>query len=268
MPDQPTARGWRLVLARRAPGRHPGRAAVPASVRRFARRARQRRLRVALPWLVVLLVLVLAGIGAGLVFGTGILGVGTVRVEGTVEVSPDEVRVAAAVPHGAALAGLDLGAVERRVEAYPPIRKATVHRSWPRALVIRVWERTPVAVVPLVGSYALLSGDGVAFRQLAAAPVGLPVVRLVDPGPRDESTRAALIVLAALPPALRDPLVALVADAPTRIRLELSDQRVVVWGDATDNPEKVRVAMSVLAGPEGGAAKTVDVSAPSVVTVR
>jgi cell division protein FtsQ len=264
LPEQPNARGWRLVLARRASAR----AAVPASVRRFARRARRRRLRSALPWLVVLLMLVFAGIGAGLVYGTSLFGVGTVRVEGTVDVSTDEVRLAAAVRPGAPLASLDLAEVERRVEAYPPIQKATVDRSWPRTLVVRVWERSPVATVPLAGSYALLSADGVAYRQVGARPEGLPVVRVPDPGPGDETTLAALTVLAALPPALRDPLVALVADAPTRIRLELSDQRVVVWGDATANAEKARVASSVLAGPDGGAAKTVDVSAPSVVTVR
>jgi cell division protein FtsQ len=58
----------------------------------------------------------------------------------------------------------------------------------------------------------------------------------------------------------------LVADAPTRIRLELTGGRVIVWGDATENAAKVRVATMLLGSQ--GAAKTFDVSAPSVVSVR
>ncbi len=123
-------------------------------------------------------------------------------------------------------------------------------------------------MVPLVGGYALLDAAGVPFRQLACLPAGLVLVRLAQPGPGDETTRAALIVLAALTPALREPLAMLVADAPTRIRLELADQRVIVWGDATENDAKVRVATSLLAAPDAAAAHTLDVSAPSVVTVR
>ena len=40
----------------------------------------------------------------------------------------------------------------------------------------------------------------------------------------------------------------------------------VVWGDSTENAAKVRVATMLLASP--GSAKTFDVSAPSVVSIR
>jgi cell division protein FtsQ len=241
--------GWRLVLARRA--------AVPASVRRFARRARRRRLKMALPWLAGLLVLAFAAV----VLFTGVFGVGAVRVEGGLS---DEVRLYAAVAHGTPLARLDLTAITRRVERDPPVRRAVVRREWPRTLVVHIWQRVPVAAVPMVGSYALLDADGVPFQQVLAIPASLPVVRLGAPGPQDVTTRAALTVLAALTPQLRAPMAALVADSPTRIRLELADQRVIVWGDASDNAAKVRVAVSLLGEP----ASTIDVSAPSVVTVR
>jgi hypothetical protein len=39
-----------------------------------------------------------------------------------------------------------------------------------------------------------------------------------------------------------------------------------VWGDSTENAAKVRVATMLLAAP--GEAKTIDVSAPSVVSIR
>jgi cell division protein FtsQ len=253
---------------------------MPASVRRFARRARQRRLRTALPWLVCLAVLMLVGSFAGIVYGTSAFGVSSVDVapQAAVDgprapgVSAEEVRLAAAVPPGTPLARLDLDAVRKRVAAYPPVARAEVSRSWPRTLVVRVWPRIPVAVVPLVGSYGLLDAAGVVFHQVAdrGAPVaaGLPLLRVADPRPDDETTRSALTVLAALTPPLRDPLVALIADAPARIRLELSGGRVILWGDATENAKKARVAANVLAAPGDNHVKTLDVSAPSVVTVR
>ena len=255
MPELRRSRAWRLVLARRATMR----AAVPASVRRFARRARRRRLRSALPWLIAVLVLVLAGVSAGLVYGTKVFGVTTVRVIGA---DPTAVRLVADVRLGTPLARVDTAAVTRRVESYAPVRKATVSRSWPRTLVVRVWPRTAVAVVAFVGSYGLLADDGVVFSQVSTVADGLPLVRAAD----DETTKDALRVLRALSPTIRSALLRLVADAPARIRLELSGGRVVVWGDSTENAAKVRVATMLLAAP--GGAKTFDVSAPSVVSVR
>lgn len=251
------SRAWRLVLARRADVR----AAVPASVRRFARRARRRRFRSALPWLLASLVLATAGVSAGLLYGA--FGVSVVRVVGAPD--PDLVRLVAAVRPGTPLARVDTGAVARRVEAAGPFRKATVRRSWPTTLVVHVWPRTAVAAVPLVGSYGLLAGDGVVFAQALTAG-GLPLVEVADPGPADETTMDALSVLRSLSPPLREPLLRVIADAPARIRLELSGGRVVVWGDSTENAAKVRVATMLLAAP--GKAKTFDVSAPTVVSIR
>jgi cell division protein FtsQ len=233
--------------------------------RRFAARARRRRWRVALPWLSVLLVAVLGGVGVGLVYGTGLFGVTEIRVTGTSLTTPDQVRAAAAVPVGTPLARVGTAAVERRVGALPPVRRVTVRREWPHRLVVQVAERTPVAVVPVrPAGYALLDDAGVAYWPVPDRPAELPLVRVTAPGPDDVTTRAALAVLRTLPSALRDPMVALVAEAPTRIRLEYPDDRVVIWGDATENEEKARVATSLLAGT----AKVIDVSAPSVVTVR
>jgi cell division protein FtsQ len=90
-------------------------------------------------------------------------------------------------------------------------------------------------------------------------------VKLARPGPDDVTTRAALRVLAALTPTLRGQLVALVADAPARIRLDLTGGRTVVWGDAEDSDTKARVATGLLARP----GTVIDVSsAPDVVAVR
>lgn len=249
-------RRWRLV---RAPAQ-----AIPASVRRFNQRARRRRMRALAPWLAAITALGLAALVGWVVYGTSVLGVRTVRVEGNSRVTADQVRAAARVPPGAALASLNLHAVAVRVQGLAPVRVAKVTRDWPSTVVIVVTERVPVAAVRRPdGRSDLIDASGVVFATVPS-PGQLPALQLPTPGPGDPTTVAALQVLASLPPALRDRLVVLVATAPTRIRLELDGSREIIWGDATQNATKAAVATSLLSRP----GKVIDVSAPDVVTVR
>jgi cell division protein FtsQ len=247
---------WRLVRARHD--------AVPGSVRRFSERARRRRLRAARPWLTAIGALAVAAGGAGLVYATPVLGVAEVRVAGARLVTPEQVREAAGVARGTPLVRVDPEAVGRRVGRLAPVAQARVTRRWPRALLVTVVERVPAAVVPTGERFAVIDREGVVFDSAAQPPSALPVVKLAAPGAADPATRAALAVLHALPPDLRDLMKALVADAPARIRLELRDGRQVVWGDATQNDIKARVALTLLAGDQ----QVIDVSAPTVIPTR
>lgn len=249
-------RRWRLVRARTD--------AVPPSVRRFMRRARHRRLRAALPWAVAGAVLTVVGLLAWLVFNTAVFGVTEVRVTGTDVLAPDQVRAVAAVVTETPLARVDLGAVEARVGALAPVERVTVTREWPRAIGVRITERTAVATVQHGRAFLLVDATGAAYHTIPARPAHLPLVRVPAPGPDDRATRSALLVLAALPPALRDPLVEVVVLGPARIRLRLTKGREVVWGDATENAAKAKSAAVLLAR----GSKVMDVSAPDVVTFR
>jgi cell division protein FtsQ len=247
---------WRLVRARRD--------AVPASVRRFSARARRNRLRVAAPWLVASAVVVLLAAGAVVVWYTPAFAVDRIRVQGAALVTEQEVREAAAVRIGTPLARVDATAVRRRVAALPPVRRVRVYREMPSALVIRVTERTPAAVVNTARGLFLMDATGVAYAPTLDRPAGLALLRVAAPAPGDATTRAALTVLAALTPPLRELTAVLAADAPARIRLELADGRTIVWGDATDNSAKARVALLMIGKP----GQVIDVSAPDLVTVR
>jgi cell division protein FtsQ len=252
----PGGRRWRLERARRD--------AIPPSVRLFTARARQRRLRAARPWLVALAVLLLVGAGAIVVFATPVLGVARIRVVGAHLVTSEEVAAAAGVTLGTPLARVDLTTVDRRVERLLPVRRATASRSWPDTLEVQVQERAGVAVTAQPAGFGVLDGTGVLFTAQPTRPADLPLLRLATPGPDDPATRAALAVLASLTGELRTKLVELRADAPTRVRLALAGGREVIWGDATENDFKARVAASLLAKP----GKIIDVSAPNVPTVR
>ena len=250
------ARNWRLVRADSD--------AVPPSVRRFMARARQRKLRAAVPWAITAAVLAVVGALLWTVYGTAVLGVRDVRVVGAELVTPENVLQAAAVPMAQPLARVDLDAVRDRVQALAPVDRAVVSRDWPRTILVEVVERTAVAAVPAGERFTLIDDEGVAFRTVSRQPAGLPVARLARPGRSDVNTRAALTVLSSLTAELREQVVAVSVEAPARIKLELRKDRTVVWGDDTASETKSRVATALLARD----GKTIDVSAPEVVTIR
>jgi len=250
-------RNWRLVRADTD--------AVPSSVRRFMARARQRRLRAALPWAVAGGVLLVLGALTWVVYGTSLLGVRDVRVVGTQLVTPQQVRQAAAVVGHEPLARVDLDAVRARVRGIPAVERAVVRRSWPSTLVVEVVERTPVAAVPAAGDrFALIDAAGVPYRTVERRPGDLPLVRVAKPGPADQNTKSALIVLRALSDELRQQLLAVSVDAPAQIKVQLRKDRTVIWGDDTQSDTKSQVATVLLRRAD----KEIDVSAPSVVTIR
>src|SRR4051812_29623226 len=250
-------RNWRLVRADTD--------AVPSSVRRFMARARQRRLRAALPWAVAAGIALVVGAGVWVVYGTSVLGVRDVRVVGTEVLGSLDVEQAAAVPMHQPLASVDLGAVRARVQRLAPVDRAIVSRSWPSTVVVEVIERSPVAAVPAgKDQFLLIDHEGVAYRTVSTVPDGLPLARLTAPGPRDVNTRAALTVLGALSDQLREQLVAISVAAPARIQLELRKSRTVIWGDDTSNDTKSQVATALLKSR----GDRIDVSAPAVVTIK
>jgi cell division protein FtsQ len=250
------ARNWRLIRADSD--------AVPPSARRFMARARQRKLRAVVPWVITAGVLAVAGTLGWTVYGTDVFGVRDVRVLGADLVSQQSVRDAAAVPSKEPLAGVDLDAVRDRVQALAPVDRAVVSRDWPGTIVVQVVERTAVAAVPAGKRFVLIDDEGVAFRTVGRRPTDLPLARIAQPGPADVNTKAALTVLSSLTDELREQVVAVSVEAPARITLELRRNRQVFWGDDTANETKSRVATALLARD----GDTIDVSAPEVVTIR
>ena len=250
-------RNWRLVRADTD--------AVPPSVRRFTARARQRRLRAALPWAIGAGVLLVSGALAWLVYATPVLGVRDVHVIGAELLTPSQVQEAVAVPRDEPLARVDLDQVRARVRSLAAVDRVVVRRSWPSTLVVEIVERTPVAAVPTgPQQFALIDRSGVPYRQVSRRPSDLPLVKVAAPGSADLNTRSALTVLGALSAELRGQLVAVSVVAPAQIKLELRKDRTVVWGDNTESERKSQVATALLER----AGSQIDVSAPNVVTIR
>ena len=239
-----------------------GRTAAPVDGRLVARGRARRRARLATT-LGVTLLLVLAGLAAWLLLGTGVLGVRAVEVTGTARLDAATVRAAAAVEPGTPLARLDTAAVARRVSALPVVRSVEVSRRWPRTVTIAVRERQPAAVQQRGPSYALVDRSGVAFDTVDRRPPGLPLVSApVDAGP--PALRAALDVLDDLPPGVRDDVRQVRAASPDRVEIELTRGRTVRWGSAERGARKAAVLAVLLERR----ARVYDVSAPDAPTTR
>ncbi len=260
----------------------------PSTERRFKARARKRRLLSLRP---VLIGLVLVGLLAGAVWvvvGSSLLAVHHVKVVGADRLDPVQVEEAAKVPDNRPLVRLDTAAIRRRVEALPPVKAATVERTWPSTVTITVVERTAAVVVRRPGKpLALMDGTGVVFADVDTAPEGLSVLSLTNPGPTDLATKAALDVVGSIPSAVRADVASVTAPTPASVTLTLTSGLTVIWGDASNSARKAQELGAVLKSMASGAsttvptgkgavviptisakAKTVDLSSPDVLTVK
>ncbi|MDX6743069.1 cell division protein FtsQ/DivIB [Actinocorallia sp. A-T 12471] len=232
-----------------------------------AARAPRRRDR----WKVLFVLLLLAGlVGAAVwvVLGSRLLVVRDVEVRGLSLLARKQVLDVAQVPVGTPMARLDVGAVERRIAAVREVESVKAERAWPTTLVIRVVERVPVASFARDGVYAQLDRFGVTVLTGPRKPGHLPELVVAAPGAGDPATRTALAVLRGLPDRWRARLTAVEAPGPEHVILRLEGGLAVVWGAAERGPEKIKLLEALLSTKAGKAARTVDVSAPGVVTTR
>jgi cell division protein FtsQ len=228
--------------------------------KRFARRQWARRW---LAWRYVvagaLAVLLVVG-GVWLVYFSSWLSVQGVEIDGLEKLEEERVAAAAAVPLGEPLATVDLDRIRSRVEALAAVRSADVTRQWPDKVLIRVDERTAVAVVEIAGRLQGMDAEGVVFEDYAKAP-DLPRVQTgADTG--SEALREGALVIAALPADLAAQVDHVEVDTVDEISLVLRDGRLVVWGSADESDLKATVLASLLSQP----AKKYDVSVPGQPT--
>ncbi|MDX6254513.1 MAG: cell division protein FtsQ [Frankiales bacterium] len=255
----------------------------PSTERRFAQRARRRRLLSLRPLMIGVALAGLVALAGWVVLGSTLLAVHTVSVSGQSRLGVGDIKKAAQVPNEKPLALLDTAAIRRRVEALPPVKSATVERAWPSGVHINVVERTPAAVVQRPGKpLALIDRTGVLFADVPAAPSGLELLSLATPGTADPATAAALAVAAALPAKVRSMVSLISAPTPASVTLTLTQGVTVIWGDAGNSARKAQALAALLkvqtrqpgtTDKQGHAVAVTkptvyDVSSPDVATVR
>ena len=229
-----------------------------AARRRGARRGRIIRRRV------IALVLVFGTLGllAGVYF-TPLLGVRSVEVLGTKDLSKPQVLDAAAVPSGNPMLTINLAAIRDRVAALNRVASVNVSRSWPATVRIDVAERVAVGVIKTPGGAHLVDHTAKDFATVPSAPAGLPELLLTSSAATDPTAVAVVQVLMAVPDKIRAEVLSVSAKSPNSVVLALSAGRQVRWGGSADSPRKAAVLAALMSQP----GKVYDVSSPQLATI-
>ena len=135
-----------------------------------------------IPYRFVFLLIAVGGLIVAANLWKSRLTVDDIRVEGNRVVDTNEILQLAHVRAGAKLYDLDLMAIRNDVLSHDFIRDVTVERDLPSTLIIRVTERSPIAMVNRSG-IRYLDQDGVVLPQsLSRELFDLPVISNIDPG--------------------------------------------------------------------------------------
>nr|WP_275404161.1 FtsQ-type POTRA domain-containing protein [Pseudonocardia acidicola] len=193
-----------------------------------------------------------------------------VEVTGTLAVASPDVLAAAGIAQGTPLAAVDVGAVAARVATLPGVARVDVTRHWPHSVEIAVTERVAVALADSGKGLYLVDATGVAFRPAPQIPPPLPRLTFGGVGPGDPSTKAALVVLTALPGPLKNQVQTITAAPPANpgaspsVTLGLTGDRQVRWGSPDRSQQKATV-LGPLLTQQGS---VYDVASPELPTIR
>ena len=253
--------------AGRTTPRRPPTGGAPAPMPNRGRRRRTRRplVRAGVGVLVLLAVV-------WVVWGSPLLAVRTIQVDGVSSLAAAEVRTSAGIAPGTPLLQVDTGAAAARVGRLPQVASVTVTRGWPDRVVITVHERVAVAVVGPQGQRSLMDRTGLLFDTITGpAPRGVVPVTVPSPRPGDPATVAALAAVAGLPAAIRPDVRDVAATEAGEVTVTLTDATVVRWGTADRSAAKGAALAGILQQIRAGAldaAHTIDVSTPQAVVLR
>ncbi len=236
------------------------RRAERAEVRRFTRRARNRRVTIAViaGTIVTLIGLVLTAVYSP------ILALRQVRVDGTSRVNAEEVVSALDDQLGTPLALIDFAEIEDQLGAFPLIRSYVTETLPPDTLVIHIVERQPVGSVATTTGYQVVDPAGIVLQESADRLPGVPLIDLAGAATTTPAFDAAVEVLLSLPPTLLAQVDSISAHTQDDVSLVLAGvgQRVT-WGSADDSTRKAALLAALIAVTDPTAAGEFDVSAPS-----
>ncbi len=232
-------------------------------VKRERARVRRRRALVAAPVLAMLALAVWLE-------QSPLLGLSEVEVLGTRRLASDAVREAAALPLGTSTLRLRLGPARERVEALPLVASASVRRTDPLSVRIKVVERRPIFVLRTPGGEALVDAAGVVVAP--GNEEGLPVIVATAPRPPNAGSSVAELpeagnafaVATALPHDLRADVVRFEARGPDDVELVLASGLRARFGRGERIAEKGQALSALLEELDVAAAGAcIDVRVPS-----
>jgi cell division protein FtsQ len=203
--------------------------------------------RISRRWLIPAAVVVVVVVAALVVYVSPLLHVRSVEVEGTQNLTADEVRDASGVQEGQNLARLDTSAAASGVSRLPWTDSVTVSRSWPSTVRIDVTEHEAVGVLDDGGDPAVVDADGRLFLR-GVTPDGVKKItaRADDQG-AVTAAAGALAAVRQLDQGLYDQVESADAPGANDVVLKFPEGREVYWGSAdraADKAEATRVVLT------------------------
>ncbi|MET0589743.1 MAG: cell division protein FtsQ/DivIB [Naasia sp.] len=234
-----------------------------AEVRRFT--ARRRRTRIAFA-VTAGIVAILAGVVSLGAFSP-LFALREVRVEGAALVPAADIQGVVDDQLGTPLPLLDFDRIETGLSGFPLIQSYSTESLPPGTLVVRVVERTPVAVLARGGAFDLVDSAGVVVSTQPERIAGYPLIDLPTGEVASVDFTAAAEVLVALPGDLRAQVDSIRASTVDDVTLTLAGGQRVVWGDPSDSARKAQHLARLLAQNPGNITEY-DVSSPGVGILR
>jgi cell division protein FtsQ len=127
------------------------------------------------PWL-IWLILVLAVSGWWILYQSKWFIAQSVTVTGNSRLTVEQISAVAAVPIGNSLMSINTAAMTEQLIELTEIKVVTVERGWPHTILIKVTERTPIAVAATLSGFNLIDSEGKNAGRVAAPPPGLLVI--------------------------------------------------------------------------------------------
>lgn len=233
--------------------------------------------RLHLPRKMLLLKIVLWMVGV-IAFGLGMLQTNLFRVDrvdinGATQLSRDDILSISKIHTGGSIAGINVDAAERHLEAHPWVLHARVDTQWPHVVAITIVEQRAVAIASTSDKkFAQLGPDGTVLRVDATAKVGLPVILNVtapsDVGAKIGDPAHRLMQVATLMPSSLQPQVVQMQDQAGMLKLGLQAGTVVILGDDSILSDKLLSAASVVSHADPKTIAELDVTSPRFPVAR
>lgn len=227
-----------------------------SSVKRGERERRQRTIRTrrVVAGLGLLLLMTLCVWGAIALYNAPLFVVKNVEVEGTRQLTRDQVLRKARLPEGATLLRVPVGAMERRLASDPWIDSVAVTRDFPSTIRIRVTERRPAAIVDAGGTDLWVVSEDLFWLGIRSAETTtlIPIVDVGEIAPvagrkiRETNIVNAVRVLSGLSEALRERVRAVSAPSIEETALRTAGDVEIFIGEATELAAKDRIVQQIL----------------------
>jgi len=213
--------------------------------------------------------LVIVAVAAWGLTRTPLLDLDHIRYEGVADADRAVVEETASLVTGTAMFDLDLGLVERDIDALPWVARATADREWPGTVRITVESRTEVVQVGRPGELTFLADEtGVLTRP---SPRGSLLPRVattpsVGLGEVDEQALPGIYVALAIPDDLLPWIDAVTiaeemrSDGRPFMGLDLIGSAVAELGSADFVDDKLAALRSVLDGADLDCVEVIDLA--------